>query len=110
MVIFLSSREHLFRLLLCLEYEICDVTSFPPRRSSDLLQALSAGLMGVAPAAWCPGGRSRATGRRRDSHRSEEHTSELQSRRELVCRPLLEKKQYCTITSTSCPFASISNC
>src|SRR5690349_23688064 len=24
--------------------------------------------------------------------RSEEHTSELQSRRELVCRPLLEKK------------------
>src|SRR5204862_2943603 len=26
------------------------------------------------------------------SRRSEEHTSELQSRRELVCRPLLEKK------------------
>src|SRR5438874_5317968 len=25
--------------------------------------------------------------------RSEEHTSELQSRRELVCRPLLEKKK-----------------
>src|SRR5438874_13827090 len=27
--------------------------------------------------------------------RSEEHTSELQSRRELVCRPLLEKKKTC---------------
>src|SRR5690349_23705161 len=26
--------------------------------------------------------------------RSEEHTSELQSRRELVCRPLLEKKTW----------------
>src|SRR6266576_6350875 len=30
------------------------------------------------------------------SHRSEEHTSELQSRRELVCRLLLEKKKKTT--------------
>src|SRR5204863_9176271 len=30
---------------------------------------------------------------RRDEIRSEEHTSELQSRRELVCRLLLEKKK-----------------
>src|SRR6202040_1379691 len=29
----------------------------------------------------------------RDNSRSEEHTSELQSRRDLVCRLLLEKKQ-----------------
>src|SRR5438874_12677038 len=29
----------------------------------------------------------------RESHRSEEHTSELQSRRDLVCRLLLEKKK-----------------
>src|SRR5690349_4525489 len=29
--------------------------------------------------------------------RSEEHTSELQSRRDLVCRLLLEKKKYCKI-------------
>src|SRR5690349_23205296 len=28
--------------------------------------------------------------------RSEEHTSELQSRRDLVCRLLLEKKKLCT--------------
>src|SRR5690349_24449535 len=28
-----------------------------------------------------------------DAHRSEEHTSELQSRRDLVCRLLLEKKK-----------------
>src|SRR5690349_23550430 len=31
-------------------------------------------------------------------HRSEEHTSELQSRRDLVCRLLLEKKKRSTIT------------
>src|SRR6266436_10329031 len=30
----------------------------------------------------------------RDFHRSEEHTSELQSRLHLVCRLLLEKKKY----------------
>src|SRR5690349_23632072 len=32
-------------------------------------------------------------GRRGLGHRSEEHTSELQSRRDLVCRLLLEKKK-----------------
>src|SRR3954468_25111624 len=32
-------------------------------------------------------------GARRSSRRSEEHTSELQSRRDLVCRLLLEKKK-----------------
>src|SRR5690349_21931173 len=37
-------------------------------------------------------GRSVALGRLRDG-RSEEHTSELQSRRDLVCRLLLEKKK-----------------
>src|SRR5690349_24260517 len=35
--------------------------------------------------------RALATNRR--PHRSEEHTSELQSRRDLVCRLLLEKKK-----------------
>src|SRR5690349_23156008 len=33
-------------------------------------------------------------GRPRGQNRSEEHTSELQSRRDLVCRLLLEKKKY----------------
>src|SRR5690606_39943798 len=36
---------------------------------------------------------TRATGRRRRPARSEEHTSELQSREKLVCRLLLEKKK-----------------
>src|SRR3954470_25085855 len=33
--------------------------------------------------------------------RSEEHTSELQSRRDLVCRLLLEQKNYTRVTSQS---------
>src|SRR5207249_11789169 len=39
------------------------------------------------------GGAGRAL-RARGAHRSEEHTSELQSRFDLVCRLLLEKKKY----------------
>src|SRR3712207_7858136 len=35
--------------------------------------------------------------RRGDGLRSEEHTSELQSRQYLVCRLMLEKKKYCLI-------------
>src|SRR5690349_25168477 len=69
-----------------------DLHSFPTRRSSDL--------------GWC---RSTSDGWTRTSSfpstsvaeptsrtvisRSEEHTSELQSRRDLVCRLLLEKKK-----------------
>src|SRR2546429_6694075 len=44
------------------------------------------------------GGR-RVTGARRRSERSEEHTSELQSRLHLVCRLLLEKNN----TTTTAP-------
>src|SRR5690349_23920920 len=53
----------------------------------------------VGPASRCRAslGRPRAVGRRRRTRagagRSEEHTSELQSRRDLVCRLLLEKKK-----------------
>src|SRR5690349_23012179 len=37
-------------------------------------------------------------------HRSEEHTSELQSRRDLVCRLLLEKKKTSRpVETTYCP-------
>src|SRR5690349_22838487 len=78
-------------------------TLFPTRRSSDLPGELGRGhregahheqgshervpedqqrhLALLAPASTAPG------------HRSEEHTSELQSRRDLVCRLLLEKKK-----------------
>src|SRR3712207_7645235 len=39
--------------------------------------------------------------RRHDRERSEEHTSELQSRQYLVCRLLLEKKKQESTTGTS---------
>src|SRR3712207_7155084 len=38
-----------------------------------------------------------------DEARSEEHTSELQSRQYLVCRLLLEKKKQTIFTISSCP-------
>src|SRR2546427_8096699 len=41
---------------------------------------------------WRPAAR-RCAGRRRSAMRSEEHTSELQSQSNLVCRLLLEKKK-----------------
>src|SRR5436853_5549806 len=42
---------------------------------------------------WCRRRSLRATACARDARRSEEHTSELQSLRHLVCRLLLEKKK-----------------
>src|SRR5690242_21775195 len=47
-----------------------------------------------APALGLERGRGRAVGGGRVSVRSEEHTSELQSHVNLVCRLLLEKKQH----------------
>src|SRR3712207_8509380 len=46
----------------------------------------------------CPAGRARWPGA---SPRSEEHTSELQSRQYLVCRLLLEKKKEIIVCFTS---------
>src|SRR2546422_5256706 len=45
----------------------------------------------------------RADALARELGRSEEHTSELQSRLHLVCRLLLEKKKKKTLTSKSMP-------
>src|SRR5437868_12475168 len=67
--------------------------SFPTRRSSDLRhraglqRVLRAGLLSRRPAE----GSQEGAGAR-----SEEHTSELQSRFDLVCRLLLEKNKTCT--------------
>src|SRR5438874_12467889 len=58
-------------------------TLFPTRRSSDLHNACSAIAVAV----------DRGTAPPVFRIRSEEHTSELQSRRDLVCRLLLEKKK-----------------
>src|SRR5690349_22247682 len=86
-----------------------DLHSFPTRRSSDLrgsgpsrrMRARSpdgsmpATVIGQRLRALLSGGagwRVMALGGMM-TNRSEEHTSELQSRRELVCRLLLEKKK-----------------
>src|SRR5205807_9129225 len=87
--------------------------SFPTRRSSDLGAVHPGDRAGCRPRCWPPGGRSAARADRADcgrAHmswratvltifpemlpgpRSEEHTSELQSPCNLVCRLLLEKK------------------
>src|SRR5204863_7346241 len=65
-------------------------TLFPTRRSSDLDAGLGdvVILVHAAPAD-ADGADHLAAG----VSRSEEHTSELQSRRDLVCRLLLEKKK-----------------
>src|SRR2546429_7258272 len=61
----------------------------------------------VPRALWCEKLRAnthrapRAAGRERIADRSEEHTSELQSRLHLVCRLLLEKKNNISHTSSS---------
>src|SRR5258705_845989 len=53
----------------------------------------------------------RGHSRRRDCLlRSEEHTSELQSLRHLVCRLLLEKKKNRTILISSCLVAAHTTC
>src|SRR5690625_7314574 len=73
--------------------------SFPTRRSSDLSWTRTCTTRRCGRSApWacrCWTGWTSAPSRRRstwDADRSEEHTSELQSRGHLVCRLLLEKK------------------
>src|SRR5690606_41054406 len=84
-----------------------ELHSFPTRRSSDLAPAIP--LFGRHDPACIQklGSAARADDARQDvagAHvsageaRSEEHTSELQSRENLVCRLLLEKKKRNRIT------------
>src|SRR5438445_2815847 len=83
-----------------------DLHSFPTRRSSDLIRRIVAGaghLRGEKRAKFghvdeavvvlVPFVEAAAEARGHFVLRSEEHTSELQSRQYLVCRLLLEKKK-----------------
>src|SRR5687768_16212412 len=75
-----------------------DLHSFPTRRSSDLAHDEEAGVVldGATALMHCAGRTDRLhVDRQRVGKlpRSEEHTSELQSRLHLVCRLLLEKKK-----------------
>src|SRR5205085_12093133 len=75
--------------------------SFPTRRSSDLAaRPAQAARLPVTPAAACVRRRPAVDGpdpahppAQAQRGRSEEHTSELQSQSNLVCRLLLEKKK-----------------
>src|SRR3989442_6976288 len=90
-------------------------TLFPTRRSSDLLSRnmdtgimMSEGDYDAATKTFTYTGEIEAIpGMKQKNRRSEEHTSELQSRPHLVCRLLLEKKNtYHSPTSRSCVHAS----
>src|SRR5205085_11526386 len=70
--------------------------SFPTRRSSDLTGAAGQHCFGASDTLNLPdsGGGAAAVSCTADpAKRSEEHTSELQSQSNLVCRLLLEKKK-----------------
>src|SRR5699024_12613835 len=86
----------LFSFYFYLSVDHRDLHSFPTRRSSDLRPRSSAALPRDRPR---PAGGTRGSWSRPPPSRSgpadprsEEHTSELQSRFDLVCRLLLEKK------------------
>src|SRR5438270_9187392 len=76
-----------------------DLRSFPTRRSSDLRTRRLHGphrepLQHPGQPGAQPESRLPAPARPGAGRRSEEHTSELQSQSNLVCRLLLEKKNY----------------
>src|SRR3712207_7439638 len=93
--------------------------SSPTQRSSDLLVDVDSPPAGLDPDRLeADSLDARFPARRDNDHlaarlgavvhpRSEEHTSELQSRQYLVCRLLLEKKTY-TLSLTSLPFFASS--
>src|SRR5437870_5929145 len=78
-----------------------DLHSFPTRRSSDLCQVKESGPLNLyfrrSYETWLGRGLAPYSA---GSARSEEHTSELQSRGHLVCRLLLEKKKDVAITDS----------
>src|SRR5439155_23129412 len=85
--------------------------SFPTRRSSDLVSGASCRRSGRAassahrprpPSVSRRGPSQSSPTRLAASARSEEHTSELQSRGHLVCRLLLEKKNHKIDSESNC--------
>src|SRR5438874_3383961 len=79
----------------------------PPRSTLFPYTTLFRSRIGPGPVAVVPGRVHAPPPRPRRPVRSEEHTSELQSRRDLVCRLLLEKKKKKKPTTAS-PIAIIN--
>src|SRR5207253_4997782 len=100
-----SSSRYLLSFFFSLSLPLRDLHSFPTRRSSDLrppagrhrepvLRARSPRRRHLHPVVLDHQPAGHSAGRLVHlHHRSEEHTSELQSRGHLVCRLLLEKKK-----------------
>src|SRR5207248_9865052 len=92
--------------------------SFPPRRSSDLTPPSWPAPCRSRPSPGCPASWKRSTPATcwpstagpawSTTIRSEEHTSELQSPYDLVCRLLLEKKNSCSRLSLTALTRSIT--
>src|SRR5258707_10342950 len=70
-----------------------DCDAFAGAGGRVLSHQLSLAIVAIARGAVGARARSRRGGNDRQAQRSEEHTSELQSRQYLVCRLLLEKKK-----------------
>src|SRR5207253_11084725 len=106
----LHSPMHIYSFFLQCARDLRVLHSFPTRRSSDLglaregvnpavagdIQKVIAGMSDLKVVAHVDDAQplsTESTSHVLDSVRSEEHTSELQSRGHLVCRLLLEKKK-----------------
>src|SRR5437899_6133734 len=72
-------------------------TLFPTRRSSDLTCSACVRLDSAWAVVDMRSARAELATIDLDLLRSEEHTSELQSLRQLVCRLMLEKKKICRV-------------
>src|SRR5436305_14195657 len=92
----LSTMKNLFCYLIFPSYDAHrDLHSFPTRRSSDLKTGhTQSGTSNFLLSLFSASTWWRTTRANPDQVRSEEHTSELQSRPHLVCRLLLEKKNH----------------
>src|SRR5438093_8444843 len=86
---YVSVESPLMVLFFSLFVDTQDIHSFPTRRSSDLrIRTCSARIA----FSYCPAPRPGPSPPQCRTRRSEEHTSELQSLTNIVCRLLLEKK------------------
>src|SRR5260221_7021176 len=89
------------------QYQIAGDSTGSQRPEAELRTAASTKARPLTPSSTVGNARSTWSGDLRHTLRSEEHTSELQSHSDLVCRLLLEKKTIITI-ETARPAAELT--